>query len=123
MPHGVATDVYRAAGRDEARDAGGLPRDAFVVGIVAVNKGAPSRKSLAEMIEAFAIFRAATTTRSSTCTPSCYGVQSGTHLPSLLEDVGLDESGVIVVDQYRYLLRAVPARGDGGDLRRRSTCC
>ena len=29
-----------------------------MVGIVAVNKGAPSRKSLAEMIEAFAIFRA-----------------------------------------------------------------
>ena len=58
VPHGVATDVFAPQPRAEARAAAGIPRDAFVVGIVAVNKGAPSRKSLAEMIEAFAIFRA-----------------------------------------------------------------
>ena len=58
VPHGVATDVYQPQPKAEVRDAWEIPRDAFVVGIVAVNKGAPSRKSLAEMIEAFAAFRA-----------------------------------------------------------------
>ena len=36
----------------------GLPASAFVVGAVAMNKGYPSRKSLPQIVEAFAAFRA-----------------------------------------------------------------
>jgi glycosyltransferase involved in cell wall biosynthesis len=98
IPHGVATDVFTPAERSPA-----LPADAFIAGIVAVNKGAPSRKSLAEMIEAFAIFSARHDDAFLYLHTEINGQQSGTHLPSLLADLGVDERRVIVVDQYRYL--------------------
>jgi glycosyltransferase involved in cell wall biosynthesis len=103
VPHGVATQVFTPQDRGEQRAAGGLPADAFIVGIVAVNKGAPSRKSLAEMIQAFAIFRARHDDALLYLHTELLGQFSGTHLPSLIEDLGLDERSVIVVDQYRYL--------------------
>jgi glycosyltransferase involved in cell wall biosynthesis len=98
VPHGVATDVFTPGSRSPL-----LPSDAFIVGIVAVNKGAPSRKSLAEMIEAFAAFSARHDDAFLYLHTEINGQQSGTHLPSLLEDLGVDERRVIVVDQYRYL--------------------
>jgi glycosyltransferase involved in cell wall biosynthesis len=98
VPHGVATDVFEPGERSQF-----LPRDAFIVGIVAVNKGAPSRKSLAEMIEAFAVFSRRHDDALLYLHTEINGQQSGTHLPSLLEDLGVDERRVIVVDQYRYL--------------------
>jgi glycosyltransferase involved in cell wall biosynthesis len=103
VPHGVATDVYRPQPRAELRAAGGFPQDAFVVGIVAVNKGAPSRKSLAEMIEAFAIFRTRHDDAVLYLHTEVEGQHQGTHLPSLLEELGVDEDAVLVVDQSRYL--------------------
>jgi glycosyltransferase involved in cell wall biosynthesis len=103
VPHGVATQVFTPQDQGERRAAAGLPSGAFIVGIVAVNKGAPSRKSLAEMIEAFAIFRARHDDALLYLHTELLGQFSGTHLPSLIEDLGLDERSVIVVDQYRYL--------------------
>jgi len=104
VPHGVATDVFRPESRAEARDAAGVPRAAFVAGIVAVNKGAPSRKSLAEMIEAFAVFRARHDDAILYLHTEIQGAHQGTHLPSLLDELGLDEESVRVVDQSRYAL-------------------
>ena len=103
VPHGVATDVYRPRPRAEGRAAAGVPRDAFAVGIVAVNKGAPSRKSLAEMVEAFAIFRARHDDAVLYLHTEIQGLHQGTHLPSLFDELGLDEASVLVVDQGRYL--------------------
>jgi glycosyltransferase involved in cell wall biosynthesis len=103
VPHGVATEVFTPQDRAEARAAKRLPRDAFIVGIVAVNKGAPSRKSLPEMIEAFARFKRTHADALLYLHTELFGVSSGTHLPSLIEDVGLAEDDVIVADQYRYL--------------------
>ena len=103
VPHGVATDVYRPQPRAEVRVPEGIPRDAFVVGIVAVNKGAPSRKSLAEMVEAFAVFRARHDDAILYLHTELQGAHQGTHLPSLLEELGVPEEAVLVVDQSRYL--------------------
>ncbi len=103
IPHGVATDVFRPQDQSAARAAAGIPRDAFVTGIVAVNKGAPSRKSLAEMIEAFAIFRRRHDDALLYLHTELLGAHQGTHLPSLLSDLGVDEDAVLVADQYRYL--------------------
>jgi glycosyltransferase involved in cell wall biosynthesis len=103
VPHGVATDVYRPQDGAEVRAAAGVPSDAFVVGIVAVNKGAPSRKSLAEMIEAFAIFRARHDDAILYLHTEIQGAHQGTHLPSLLDELGVDEEAVLFVDQSRYL--------------------
>ena len=108
VPHGVATDVYRPQPKAESRAALGLPRDAFVVGLVAVNKGAPSRKSLAEQIEAFAAFRARHDDAILYLHTELLGQHQGTHLPSLLDTLGLGLDTVLVVDQYRYLYDPYP---------------
>ncbi|MCG3143630.1 MAG: D-inositol-3-phosphate glycosyltransferase [Gammaproteobacteria bacterium] len=53
VPHGVDTSVFRPIDRVEARDKTGWPQDKFIVGMVAANKGQPSRKAFAENIRAF----------------------------------------------------------------------
>jgi D-inositol-3-phosphate glycosyltransferase len=102
VPHGVATAVFEPLPRDEARRELGISPNAFVVGVVAVNKGVPSRKSLAEMIEAFAVFAERHDEAVLYLHTEPTGMFQGTHLPSLLDDLGLDESQVAIVDQYRY---------------------
>ena len=61
VPHGIDTGVFRpldAGERDSARDALGVPRDAFMVAMVGANKGAsPPRKGWGEAFQAFARFR------------------------------------------------------------------
>jgi len=102
VPHGVATDVYAPQPRDEVRRARGVPPDAFLVGIVAVNKGSPSRKSLAEMIEAFAAFRERHDDALLYLHTELTGVASGTHIPSLLDELEVPPESVLFVDQDRY---------------------
>jgi glycosyltransferase involved in cell wall biosynthesis len=55
-PHAVDTSVYRPHDREEL-DTGSLPKDAFVVAMVAANKGRPSRKCFFHAMQAFAIFK------------------------------------------------------------------
>ena len=60
VPHGVDTNVYRPLDmpQGELREALGLPRDAFIVGMVANNKGhTPPRKAFPQVLKAFAEFR------------------------------------------------------------------
>lgn len=55
VPHGVDTDAYKP--RADAKSKMGLPDDAFLVGMVAANKGrAPSRKGFQQALEAFSAF-------------------------------------------------------------------
>jgi glycosyltransferase involved in cell wall biosynthesis len=60
VPHGVDTSVFRLQPelREVARDALSIPHDAFLVGMVAANKGNPSfpRKSFPQAFDAFASF-------------------------------------------------------------------
>ncbi len=56
VPHGVDTNVYKPVDMQEARERAGLPKDAFIVGMVAANKGNPSRKAFHQQIAAFAKF-------------------------------------------------------------------
>jgi glycosyltransferase involved in cell wall biosynthesis len=57
VPHGVDTEAYKPHERNEIRDKLGVSHDAFLVGIVAANKGRPSRKCFQQMFEAFRHFR------------------------------------------------------------------
>ncbi len=56
VPHMVDTEALYPVDKAEAREALSLPQDKFIVGMVAANKGYPSRKSYPECIEAFAKF-------------------------------------------------------------------
>lgn len=56
VPHGVDTNVFKPQTEDEkikARKIIGLPEDAFIVSMVAANKGYPGRKAFEENIAAF----------------------------------------------------------------------
>lgn len=53
IPCAVETDVYTPGSKAEARARLGIPQDAYVVAMVAVNKGTPSRKSFPEVFSAF----------------------------------------------------------------------
>jgi glycosyltransferase involved in cell wall biosynthesis len=59
IPYMVDTSVYCPGPQGEARDAWGIPRDAFVVGMVAMNKTSAGidRKRFEEQIAAFARLR------------------------------------------------------------------
>lgn len=57
VPHGVDLSVMRVLDRAESRKAQNFPADRFIVGMIAANKGTPSRKALPQSIAAFAEFR------------------------------------------------------------------
>lgn len=57
VPHGVDTELYKPTDKIEAREQLNLPKDAWIVGTVAMNKGLPSRKNFAAMLKAFANFK------------------------------------------------------------------
>lgn len=58
VPHSIDTEVMRPYPQADIREANGLPKDAFIVGMVANNKGnAPPRKAFPQVFEAFAKFK------------------------------------------------------------------
>ncbi len=56
IPHGVDTGMFRPMDMTKCREAHKLPQDAFIVGLVAANKGNPSRKAFDSQIAGFAGF-------------------------------------------------------------------
>lgn len=53
VPYGVDTDIYKPSDKQKARETAGMPKDKFIVGMVAMNKGYPPRKAFFQNIEAF----------------------------------------------------------------------
>lgn len=91
VPHGVDTTVLSPGGKAEARAAFGFPQDAFIVGMVAANKGVPCRKAFFEQIAAFALLKQ----RHSDALlylhtlPALNGSNEVANLPEFIESVGL----------------------------------
>lgn len=56
VPHGVNRQVFKPKDQQATRQKFDIPREAFVVGMVAANQSFPSRKAFEENFEAFAIF-------------------------------------------------------------------
>lgn len=55
-PHGINTTVFAPGDKQQARRDLQIPEDAFVVGMVAANKGQPPRKGWPQAVAAFAEF-------------------------------------------------------------------
>ncbi len=103
VPHGIDTTVYKPVPKAEAREATGMPADAFIVGMVAANKGNPSRKCFAEALEAFKHLHDRHDDARLYLHTEITGMVDGVDLPALMDNVGLPRSAVMFADQYRTM--------------------
>ncbi len=99
VPHAVDTKVF--APINEARELAGFPKDAFVVGMVAANKGNPSRKAFPQAFKAFQLFHEKHPEAVLALHTEIAGEAQGIDLRTLISQLELTES-VVIVDQYRY---------------------
>lgn len=104
VPHGVDTNVYQPMDQSVARKKLRLPEDAFIVGIVAANKGVPSRKALPTQFEAFARLRERHDDAILYLHTHIGPEMEGLDIPGVLEATGVPEDSVRLADQYRNLL-------------------
>lgn len=105
VPHAVDCEKYQPHDRDAIRKQIGLPEDAFIVGMVAANKGRPSRKGFPQAFQAFAKFAEkhenAILYLHTMMNPALGG---GEDLAALLEALGIPQDRVRIADQYRMVL-------------------
>lgn len=104
VPHGIDTDTYKPHDRKKVREQVGLPDDAFLVGMVAANKGRPSRKGFAQAFQAFRKFAESYDNAylylHTMVNP---GIAAGENIPVLLDALGIPQDRVLIADQYRVL--------------------
>ena len=101
VPHGINTEAYRPSDGAEMREQMDIPADAFIVGMVAANKGRPSRKGFQQAFEAFRFFRErhenAYLYLHTMLSPD---YASGEDLPALLDSLEIPEDVVRFPNQY-----------------------
>lgn len=100
VPHGIDTQTYAPMNRKLARgDA--FPDDAFVVGMVAANKGRPSRKGFSQALQAFARFARTHDNvflyLHTTLSPN---ISLGEDLSALIESLDVPKGCIRIADQY-----------------------
>lgn len=105
VPHGVDTEVYHPIDRVAARKAleeftGVEIGDKFLVTTVAANKGSPSRKNFAGMIEAFAKFHAAYPESVFYLHTDPHGHNGGDHLPTIAKAHGVEDALIFPTHYY-----------------------
>jgi glycosyltransferase involved in cell wall biosynthesis len=103
VPHGVDTSVFKPYPQAEAREQVGADKDAFIVGMVAANKGNPSRKNFDQAFQAFKALHNKHSDARLYLHTELSGRFEGVNLPRLLRDLGIPEGAVISCDQYRSL--------------------
>jgi len=107
IPHGVDTNLFKPIDRTEARKALAVSDDRFIVGMIAANKGNPSRKAFAENIAAFAQFnkRHSDALLYLHVHRGEHGEMGGVNLPELCGSLGLKEgANVLFCDPFSLAL-------------------
>lgn len=109
IPHGVDTETFAPRDKTAAKqwDAwNGFDEDDFVIGMVAANKGYPSRKAFPENMQAVANFKQRHPNRKiKLYLHTLQGQQTGgLDFPTLLMDLGLSRDDVKLCNQYSYML-------------------
>jgi len=104
VPHGVDTRLLRPwEDREEIRDAMKIPRDAFVVGMVANNQGQEvPRKAFPQVFGAFSVFLDKHPDAFLYLHTDALGRNAGLNLIPLLEIYGIPSGRVQFVNQDRY---------------------
>lgn len=111
VPHGVDTSVYQPMDRAEVRAALQLPQDAFIVGMVAANKGtAPPRKAFPQALAAFKEFHRKHPDAILYLHTELLGgpTHVGMDLVHYIQQIGLPETAVRGVDQHAYQMGLAP---------------
>jgi glycosyltransferase involved in cell wall biosynthesis len=101
VPHAIDTEIYRPHPKAEAREQLKVPEDAFIVGMVAANKGNPSRKCFGEALQAFKMLRDKHDDAILYLHTEMSGRMGGVPLPDLIDAVGIPREAVTFCDQYR----------------------
>lgn len=107
VPHGVETNTYMPIDRKQARQLVNLPDDKFIVGMVAANKGNPSRKALCQNITGFRMFheKHKDSVLYLHTQKSEFGENAGVNLPEFVAYQGLEiGKDVIFADQYQGII-------------------
>lgn len=108
VPHGIDTNLFAPRDRDECRRLLNWPQDAFVVGMVAANKGFPPRKGFPEAIAAFARFHRKHPEALLYLHTEPFGIVQGINIPQILQVNGVPASALRFCDPYRYQLGFAP---------------
>jgi glycosyltransferase involved in cell wall biosynthesis len=105
VPHGVNTHVFRPGSRRASRQRLGLPEEAFIIGMVAANKGYPPRKCFPEQLLAFSRWKRRHPEAIMYLHTLKTDAHGGVDFEQLLKRLGLKEGkDVIFSNQYRYIL-------------------
>lgn len=107
IPHGVDTNLFKPIKKEEARARLKISPDVFVVGMIAANKGTPSRKCFPQQIEAFAQLhrKHSDTVLLLHTSKGENGEGQGVNLPELVRSLGLEVgTDVLFADQYMQIM-------------------
>lgn len=109
IPHGVDTEVFAPHDRAEARQKWNFPEDAFIVAVVAANKGFPSRKSLDRILKAWSEFVITHPTAILYMHTDPSGLDAGApNLADVRDFYGIPRDSVIFPDAYRLGMGQYP---------------
>ena len=100
VPHGIDTTAFSPRDRTESRKALGWPESAFVVGMVAANKGYPARKGFPQAIEAFGRFYREHSDAMLYLHSEPTGVMHGVNIPAILAEHKIPPEAVRFADPY-----------------------
>lgn len=106
VPHMVNTQTFlpQPETKGDYREGLKLPRDAFIVGMVACNQGIPSRKSFPQVFQAFAEFRRKHTDALLYLHSDIFGHNQGVNLVELAQACGIPREAFAHSDQLMLQL-------------------
>jgi glycosyltransferase involved in cell wall biosynthesis len=106
LPHAINTEHYKPKDKIAARERLNIPKDAFIVGTVAMNKGLPARKNFAQLIEAFANFKKKHTDAIYYLHTEALGIDNASfNIPEYCNILGLQlGKDVFLPDQYQKFI-------------------
>lgn len=107
VPHGIDTTVYKPIDKKKAREITQMPQDKWLVGMVAANKGNPSRKCFAEALMAFKHIADKHEDAGLYLHTEAQGIFNGVDLPRLIREIGIPGDRVYLSDQERLLFNPV----------------
>lgn len=109
VPHAVDTDAFKPQDYNEVRQIVGVPDGAFLVGMVAANKGRPSRKGFVQALQAFAQLRErhdnAYLYLHTSMNPN---LTQGEALDAVIQSLEIPPGAVMIGDQYRMMFDPYP---------------